>query len=109
MSGPTPGELLERLSSEVAGARRLAVIELGRLAEREASSRPLVVRAAIGRLAQERDEKAALGLVRIVTRHARSVGLAGEASAALLAMYDDESTPAAVAVEAARGAGELDG
>ncbi|MFG0273680.1 MAG: hypothetical protein ACF8QF_01350 [Phycisphaerales bacterium] len=107
MSAASPGELLERLSSEVAGARRLAVIELGRLTERDASSRPLIVRAAIRRLAQERDEKAALGLVRLVATHARSAGLAGEAAAALTAMYDDDSTPAVVAVEAMRAAGAL--
>lgn len=107
MSGVSPGELLERLASEVAGARRLAAIELGRLADREPDARTLAVRAAIRRLAQERDEKAALGLVRLVVKHAREAGLASEASAALLAMYDDATTPVAAAVEAARGAGSL--
>jgi len=109
MAGATLAELLERMSHERAGVRRVAVIELGRLADREAESRGVVVRAAIDRLPMERDAKAALALVRMVVRHAREAGLTGEAAAALQAVYDDSGTPVDVAVEAARGAGALGG
>lgn len=107
MAGATLAELLERMSHERAGVRRVAVIELARLADREADARGVVVRAAIQRLAHERDEKAALALVRMVVKHAREAGMAGEAAAALEAVYDDSASPVDVAVEAMRGAGEL--
>jgi len=99
--------LLVRLASAHAGARRVAAIELSRMADSEPAARGLIARAAVGRLAHERDEKAALTLVRILARHAREAGIAPQAARALEAPYDDPAAPVVPAVEAIRAAGSL--
>jgi hypothetical protein len=81
-------EIVGRLGSADAGARRVAIHDLIGVAAHEPRANEVL----LGHLAREPDEKAAL----LIIRHLAHAG-ARETMPALLRMYQDRRTPARVA------------
>jgi hypothetical protein len=85
---PDRSTLLERLASAAPGVRRLAVLDLIRIAPADADA----LRGLLEHLPREVDEKAALAII----RHLAAAGYQ-EARPVLWTLYEDPGTPAVIA------------